>query len=128
EPEVFGLLALMELQASRMHARTDADGNPVLLPDQDRARWDWLQIGRGEAALRQAEKLGGQEGPYVLQAAIAACHARARRAGDTDWPAIAALYARLAQVQPSPVVELNRAVAVSRAQGAAAGWELLDAL
>ena len=128
EPEVSGLLALMELQASRIHARTDAGGNPVLLPGQDRARWDWLQIARGEAALRQAARLGGQDGPYALQAAIAACHARARRAEDTDWAAIAALYARLARVQPSPVVELNRAVAVARAHGAAAGWEVLATL
>ncbi|WP_228885794.1 RNA polymerase sigma factor [Stenotrophomonas rhizophila] len=127
-PQVHGLVALMELQASRAAARVDAHGNAVLLPDQDRSRWDWLQIARGQAALRQAVALGGADDPYVLQAAIADCHARARRAQDTDWAAMAALYARLAQRQPSPVVSLNQAVAVSRAQGAAAAWPLVEQL
>jgi RNA polymerase sigma factor (sigma-70 family) len=128
EPEIFGLLALMELQASRMPARTQADGTPILLPEQNRARWDRLQIQRGLAALDRAQRLGGGRGAYALQAAIAACHARAVRMQDTDWPRIAALYAQLAQVMPSPVVELNRAVAVSRAQGAQAGLAIVDAL
>ncbi len=128
EPEVFGLLALMELQASRMSARTDASGAPILLPEQDRARWDRLQIRRGLAALDRAQRLGGGLGSFALQAAIAACHARALRMQDTDWPRIAALYAQLARVMPSPVVELNRAVAVSRAQGADAGLAIVDAL
>lgn len=127
-PQVQGLLALMELQASRLAARTDAGGAPILLPDQDRARWDWLQIARGQAALQQAVALGGGDDPYVLQAAIAECHARARRSADTDWTRMATLYARLAERQPSPVVELNRAVAVSRAQGAAAAWPLVERL
>jgi len=127
-PQVQGLLALMELQASRTAARTDATGTPILLPEQDRARWDWLQIGRGQAALQQAVALGGSEDPYVLQAAIAECHARARRAEDTDWARMTALYARLAQRQPSPVIALNHAVALSRAEGAAAAWPLVDAL
>lgn len=127
-PQVHGLVALMELQASRAAARVDVHGNAVLLPDQDRSRWDWLQIARGQAALRQAVALGGADDPYVLQAAIADCHARARRAQDTDWAAMAALYARLAQRQPSPVVALNQAVAVSRAQGAAAAWPLVEQL
>jgi predicted RNA polymerase sigma factor len=118
----------MELQASRTAARTDATGTPILLPDQDRTRWDWLQIARGQSALQQAVALGGGDDPYVLQAAIAECHARARRAEETDWARMAALYARLAQVQPSPVVELNRAVAVSRAKGAAAAWPLVEQL
>ncbi len=125
---VLGLLALMELQASRMNARTDAEGAAVLLMDQDRGRWDWLQIGRGQAALEKALALGGEEDAYVLQAAIAGCHARARRAAQTDWPHIAQLYARLAAVMPSPVVELNRTVAVARAQGPQAAWPLLEAL
>ncbi|UYB53726.1 sigma-70 family RNA polymerase sigma factor [Xanthomonas sp. AM6] len=124
-PQVHGLLALMELQASRSAARVGADGSPVLLPDQDRARWDWLQIARGQAALQRAQALGGGDDAYVLQAAIAECHACARHAEDTDWARLAALYARLAQLHPSPVVELNRAVAVARAQGAAAAWALL---
>ncbi|MFS8138574.1 MAG: RNA polymerase sigma factor [Thermomonas sp.] len=128
EPEVFGLLALMELHASRMPARTQPDGTPILLPEQNRARWDRLQIQRGLAALQHAQRLRGERGAYALQAAIAACHARALRMADTDWPRIAALYAQLAQVMPSPVVELNRAVAVSRAQGAAAGLAIVDAL
>lgn len=125
---VLGLLALMELQASRLRARTAADGSAVLLLEQDRSRWDWLQIGRGLAALDQAVKLGGADDAYVLQASIAACHAHARQAGNTDWQAIAALYARLVRVMPSPVVELNRVVAVSQAQGVAAAWPLLQQL
>jgi predicted RNA polymerase sigma factor len=128
EAEVHGLVALMEIQASRMRARTGPDGQPVLLLDQDRARWDHVLIGRGLAALRRAEDTGTGLGPYGLQAAIAACHARARTAEETDWVRIAALYEALAELAPSPVVELNRAVAVSRAYGAAAGLELVDAL
>jgi len=128
EPEVHGLLALMEIQASRTHARVGPAGEPVLLLDQDRARWDRLLIRRGLAALERAEKLGGAHGPYALQAAIAACHARALTAAETDWARIAALYAVLAQVAPSPVVELNRAVAVSMAAGPAAGLALVDAI
>ncbi|BDT60348.1 RNA polymerase sigma factor [Massilia varians] len=128
EPEAHGLVALMELQASRMGARLDAEGRPVLLLDQDRARWDGVLVRRGLAALARAAQLGQARGPYVLQAEIAACHARARAAGDTDWRAIAALYAELAQVQPSPVVELSRAVAVGMADGPAAGLLLADAL
>lgn len=127
-PQVHGLLALMELQASRSRARVDAEGNPILLPEQDRTRWDHLQVARGQAALQRALALGGEDDPYVLQAAIADCHARARRLEDTDWTRMAALYARLGQVNPSPVVELNRAVAVSRAQGAAAAWPLVEQL
>jgi len=125
---VVGLLALMELQASRLRARVGADGAAILLLDQDRSRWDWLQIARGQALLEQAQALGGGADPYVLQAAIAACHARARRAELTDWSAIAALYERLAQVLPSPVVELNRVVAIAQAQGAEAAWALLQQL
>jgi len=128
ESEALGLLALMELQASRAKARVAADGSPVLLLEQDRARWDRLQIQRGLQALNRAQQLGGARGPYALQAAIAACHARATRADDTDWTRIAALYAVLAQVQPSPVVELNRAVAVGKAQGPASALPLVDAL
>jgi len=128
EPEVHGLSALMKLQASRTPARTDARGEPVLLLDQDRTRWDGALIAGGLAALARAESHGGAPGPYRLQAAIAACHARARIASDTDWPQIAALYAELARVAPSPVIELNRAVAVARAEGPAAGLALLDAL
>jgi predicted RNA polymerase sigma factor len=128
EPEVHGLVALMELQASRLRARTGADGEPVLLADQDRARWDRVLIGRGLAALERAERTGGALGPYTLQAAIAACHARAVSVEDTDWARIAALYEALAALTPSPVIELNRAVAVSRAYGPAAGLELADAL
>ncbi len=130
EAEVHGLVALMEIQASRTKARTDAKGHPILLPDQNRARWDHLLIGRGLAALARAEALSAHEGygPYALQAAIAACHARARTADDTDWPRIAALYDALAQLAPSPVVELNRAVALAMAFGPAAGLELVDAL
>ncbi len=128
EPEVFGLLALMELQASRARARTDADGAPVLLLQQDRARWDRLQIRRGLVALRRAQALGGGREPYALQAAIAACHATAARAADTDWSRIAALYAVLCTVTPSPVIELNRAVAVGMADGPEAALPLVDAL
>ncbi|OON61935.1 RNA polymerase subunit sigma-24 [Massilia sp. KIM] len=127
EPEVHGLVALMELQASRMGARVDGAGRPVLLLDQDRARWDGVLIRRGLGALERAAKLGGR-GPYVLQAELAACHARARSAGETDWRRIADLYAELARVQPSPVVELNRAVAVGMAEGPAAGLLLADRL
>ena len=128
EPEVHGLVGLIELQASRAAARTDGAGNPVLLPDQDRSRWDRLLIRRGLAALSRAEALGGALGPYALQAAIAACHARAATSADTDWARIAALYDALAQVAPSPVVEINRAVAVGMAFGAAAGLEVIDAV
>jgi RNA polymerase sigma factor (sigma-70 family) len=128
EPEVHGLLALMELQASRMAARTDAQGRPILLADQDRARWDPLLIRRGLAALQRAQQLGGARGVYALQAAIAACHARARRSEDTDWARIASLYAELAQVAPSPVIELNRAVAVGMAEGPGAGLAIVDRL
>jgi RNA polymerase sigma factor (sigma-70 family) len=128
EPEVHGLLALMEIQASRSGARVDARGAPILLMEQDRARWNQLLIRRGLQALRRAEQLGGALGPYALQAAIAACHARARTAAETDWARIATLYRALGQVTPSPVIELNRAVAVSMASGPAAGLELADAL
>jgi RNA polymerase sigma factor (sigma-70 family) len=128
EPEVHGLVALMEIQASRSRARRGASGAPVLLADQDRTRWDPLLIGRGLAALERAEALGGAGGPYALQAAIAACHGRARRVQDTDWVKIAALYAALMQVAPSPVAELNRAVALGMAFGPAAGLEVVDAL
>src|SRR6267143_4319450 len=128
EPEIHGLVALMEIQASRSRARVGPSGEIVLLLDQDRARWDPLLIARGLAALDRAEKLGGALGPYALQAAIAACHARARTAADTDWARIAALYDGLAQLMPSPVVELNRAVAVAMAFGPAAGLELVDRL
>ena len=132
EAEVHGLVALMELQASRTAARVDAAGRPVLLLEQDRTRWDHLLIRRGLAALGRAEALedarGKALGPYALQAAIAACHARARVAADTDWPGIAALYDALAQMAPSPVVELNRAVAISMAFGPAAGLEIIDTL
>ncbi|MFF5508007.1 RNA polymerase sigma factor [[Kitasatospora] papulosa] len=128
EAEVHGLAALLELQASRTRARTGIDGTPLLLAEQNRARWDHLLIRRGFAALERAHALGGAPGPYTLQAAIAACHARAARWSDTDWPVIAALYGRLVAVAPSPVVELNRAVAVSMAQGPEAGLALTDAL
>ncbi|WP_343649696.1 sigma-70 family RNA polymerase sigma factor [Stenotrophomonas sp.] len=127
-PPVLGLLALMELQASRAAARADAQGMPVLLDQQNRARWDWLQIARGQQALAQAVAAGGQDDTYVLQAQIAACHAAARQAEDTDWARIAALYAQLLQVMPSPVVALNRVVAVSRSDGAFAAWALLQPL
>ena len=128
EPEVHGLVALMELHASRMRARRGRDGRPVLLADQDRARWDLLLIGRGLRALDRAEALGGALGPYALQAAIAACHARARTPAATDWVRIAALYDALSQLAPSPVVELNRAVALGMAYGPQAGLELVDAI
>ncbi|WP_313706727.1 RNA polymerase sigma factor [Massilia sp.] len=128
EPEAHGLIALMELQASRAGARVDAAGRPVLLLDQDRSRWDGILVRRGLAALARAEQLGGAAGTYALQAAIAACHARARTAAQTDWARIAALYGELARVMPSPVVELNRAVAVGMAEGPAAGLALVDAL
>jgi predicted RNA polymerase sigma factor len=128
DPEVWGLLALMELQASRLPARTRRDGAAVPLPEQDRGRWDRLLIRRGLAALARAEGLGGAEGPYALQAALAACHARAGRAEDTDWGRLAALYDRLREVAPSPVVELNRAVAHSMAFGPEAGLALVEEL
>jgi RNA polymerase sigma factor (sigma-70 family) len=128
ESEVHGLAALMEIQASRMRARRGPGGEPILLLDQDRARWDWMLVGRGLAALERAEALGGALGPYALQAAIAACHARARRAEETDWPRIAALYDALALVTRSPVVELNRAVALSMAFGPAEGLAVVDRL
>jgi predicted RNA polymerase sigma factor len=128
EPEVHGLVSLMEIQASRLRARVGSSGEPVLLLDQDRGRWDRLLIRRGLAALERAEELSGALGPYALQAAIAACHARARTPEETDWTRIVALYDALAQLTLSPVVELNRAVAVAMAFGPAAGLELVDAL
>ncbi len=128
EPEAHGLLALLELQASRLGARTDAAGRPVLLPDQDRTRWDRLLVRRGLAALAHADALAGDPGPYLLQASIAACHARAQGPDDTDWARIAALYAALARRAPSPVVELNRAVALGMAFHPAAGLALVEAL
>ena len=128
QPEVHGLVALMEIQASRAGARTGPAGEPILLLEQSRSRWDRLLIGRGLAALARAESLGGSLGPYALQAAIAACHARAGTAAETDWVRIAALYDALAQLSPSPVVELNRAVALSMAFGPAAGLAIVDAL
>lgn len=128
EPEVHGLIALMEIQASRLHARLGKDGAPVLLLEQDRSRWDRLLIQRGLEALMRAERLGGAFGPYALQAAIAACHARATTADATDWTRIATLYAALARIAPSPVVELNRAVAVSMATGPASALPLVDRL
>jgi RNA polymerase sigma factor (sigma-70 family) len=128
EPEVHGLVALLEIQSSRLKARVGASGEPVLLLDQDRGRWDPLLIRRGLAALRRAEELRSPSGPYALQAAIAACHARARTAAETDWVRIAVLYASLVQLQGSPVVELNRAVAVGMAYGPAAGLEIVEGL
>jgi RNA polymerase sigma factor (sigma-70 family) len=132
EPEVHGLVALMEIQSSRFGARVNSRGEPILLPDQNRARWDWVLIRRGLASLARAEARAAETaaaiGPYQLQAAIAACHARARSAAETDWRRIAALYWALAQLAPSPVVELNRAVAVSMAYGPAAGLEIVDRL
>ncbi len=128
EPEVHGLVALMEIQASRTRARIAASGEPVLLLDQNRARWDQLLIHRGLASLERAERLGGALGPYALQGAIAACHARARTAEETDWVRITVLYETLAQIMPSPIIELNRAVAMSMAFGAAVGLGLVDAL
>jgi RNA polymerase sigma-70 factor (ECF subfamily) len=127
-PEVHGLVALMEIQASRSHARVGPTGQPILLLDQDRTRWDHVLIRRGLAALQRAEELGGGLGPYALQAAIAACHARAHTAAETDWERIAALYDALAQLMPSPIVELNRAVAVAMAFGPSAGLEIIDAI
>ncbi len=128
EPEVHGLVALMEIQASRAHARVDRSGQPILLLDQNRALWDQLLIRRGLAALQRAAKLARARGPYVLQAAIAACHARARTAGETDWARIATLYGELARLMPSPVIDLNRAVAIGMAAGPQAGLDLVDAL
>ena len=128
EAEVHGLVALMEIQASRTKARVSASGEPILLLDQDRGQWDRLLIHRGLAELERAEKLGGMRGPYAIQAAIAACHARAQTGEETDWARIAALYGELGEVTPSPVVELNRAVAVGMAMGPAAGLELVDPL
>jgi predicted RNA polymerase sigma factor len=128
EPEVHGIVALMEIQASRLRARIGPSGEPVLLLDQDRSRWDQLLIRRGLTALERAESFDGALGPYTLQAAIAACHARARTANETDWPRIAALYDALAELTPSPIVELNRAVALGMAFGPAAGLELVDEL
>jgi RNA polymerase sigma factor (sigma-70 family) len=128
EPEVFGLLALMELQASRLTARLDPEGSIIPLPEQNRARWDQLLIRRGLAALERAEVLSGATGPYTLQAGLAACHARARKAEDTDWQRIAALYDRLMEITPSPVVGLNRAVAYSMAFGPETGLKLIEAI
>jgi predicted RNA polymerase sigma factor len=128
EPEIHGLVALMEIQASRIRARTGRDGEPVLLMDQDRRLWDRLLVRRGLESLARAEELGGFFGPYALQAAIAACHARASAPQDTDWPRVAALYQVLGHVTPSPVVELNRAVAVGMAEGPAAGLRIVDDL
>jgi RNA polymerase sigma-70 factor (ECF subfamily) len=128
EAEVHGLVALMEIQASRSKARASSSGEPILLMEQNRARWDQLLIHRGLAALERAERLGALRGPYALQAAIAACHARARTAEETDWPQIVALYEALALAMPSPIVELNRAVALAMAHGPAAGLELVDRL
>jgi RNA polymerase sigma-70 factor, ECF subfamily len=128
EAEVHGLVALMEIQASRAKARVGPEGEPILLLDQNRARWDQLLIHRGLAGLDRVERLGGMRGPYAIQAAIAACHARAGAPEDTDWARIVALYSELAEVTPSPIVELNRAVAVGMAYGAAAGLELVDVL
>ena len=128
EPEVHGLLALMELNASRTAARTDAAGEPILLLDQDRGRWDSLQIRRGLKALARAHELGGAGGFYALQAAIVACHARAATAAETDWRRIAGLYGDLAAMSPSPIVELNRAVAVGMAEGPEAGREIVEGL
>jgi predicted RNA polymerase sigma factor len=128
EPEVHGLVALLEIQSSRLRARLSPSGEPILLLDQDRARWDQLLIRRGLAALERAESLGGAYGPYTVQAAIAACHARATTPEETDWTRITALYDALAQLTPSPVVELNRGVAYAMAFGPAAGLEIVDPL
>ena len=128
DPEVHGIVALMEIQASRSRARVSASGEPILILDQNRALWDQLLIRRGLAALKRAEKLGGSRGPYALQAAIAACHAQARTQAETDWARIATLYAELAQLSPSPIVDLNRAVAIAMAFGPQAGLELVDQL
>ncbi|HEV8128785.1 MAG TPA: DUF6596 domain-containing protein, partial [Candidatus Eisenbacteria bacterium] len=128
ESEVHGLVALMEIQASRSRARTGPNGEPILLLDQDRSRWDQLLIRRGLAALERSETLAPARGPYALQAAIAACHARARTASETDWTRIASLYAELVRLVPSPVIELNRAVAVSMASGPEAGLAIVEAI
>jgi predicted RNA polymerase sigma factor len=128
EPEVHGLVALMEIQASRMRARVGPGGEPILLHDQDRGRWDYVLIGRGLRALDRAQNAGGALGPYTLQAAIAACHVRARTPEETDWKRIVALYDALAQLTPSPVVELNRAVAIAMAFGPDDGLEIVDEL
>lgn len=128
EPEVHGLVALMEIQASRVRARVGPSGEPILLLDQNRAHWDWLLVRRGLDALDRAEKLGGLRGPYALQAAIAACHARAHTAAETDWQRIIAIYDELLQRSPSPIVELNRAVAVGMASGPQASLDLVDVL
>ena len=128
EPEVHGLVALMEIQASRTHARTNSAGEPILLADQDRTRWDHALIRHGLAELQRAERLNGARSPYALQAAIAACHARAGSSAQTDWPRIATLYDALAQLTPSPIIELNRAVAVSMAFGPQAGLDIVDSL
>jgi predicted RNA polymerase sigma factor len=128
EAEVHGLVALMEIQASRARARRGPSGEPILLLDQDRARWDQVLIRRGLAALERAEALGGQRGPYALQAAIAACHARARTAAETDWARIVGIYGALAALTPSPIVELNRAVALAMHMGPAAGLAIVDGL
>jgi predicted RNA polymerase sigma factor len=128
EPEVHGLVALMEIQASRLRARVGSSGEPILLLEQDRGRWDQLLVRRGLAALARAESSSSSRGTYTLQAAIAACHARARTADETDWIRIAELYGELARLAPSPIVELNRAVAVGMAYGPKAGLELVDAL
>jgi len=128
EPEVHGLVALMEIQSSRFAARTAPDGTPILLLDQDRTRWDRLLINRGLAAIARAEALGTHPGPYLLQAEIAACHARAFRAGDTEWARMADLYAELVAIRPSPIIELNRAVAISMASGPQAGLDVVDAI
>jgi predicted RNA polymerase sigma factor len=128
EPEAFALLALMELNASRVAARIDAEGEPILLPEQDRSRWDHLQIRRGLQALGRAQQLGGEGGSYLLQAEIVACHARAATADATDWPRIAALYEKLSERIRSPIVELNRAVAVGMAEGPEAGLAIVDAI
>jgi predicted RNA polymerase sigma factor len=128
DPEVHGLVALMEIQASRARARVGPDGDPILLMDQDRSRWDRLLIRRGTAALARVERIGGSLGPYALQAAIAACHARALKPEETDWMRIVALYDALAELNASPVVELNRAVAIAMADGPQAGLEIVDEL
>src|SRR5574341_291592 len=128
EPEVHGLVALMEIQASRLKARTGPSGEPILLMNQNRGRWDQLLIRRGLVALGRSERLGGSLGPYALQAAIAACHARARTPEETDWTTMTALYDALGQIMPSPIVELNRAVAYGMAFGPAAGLEIADGL
>jgi predicted RNA polymerase sigma factor len=128
EPEAHALVALMEIQASRIRARVDQAGGPILLLDQNRAQWDHLAIRRGLKALARAQQLGGTLGPYALQAAIAACHGRARTADETDWTRIAALYTLLAQITPSPIVELNRGVALAMAFGPQAGLDVVDTL